>query len=66
MSSIVHIYRRKPTIYEALAAKLNREPSNTELKADVQRILTDGLVEMAMQGKLTHQKKGYFYGKSVI
>ena len=49
---------RKPTIYEALAAKLGREPSNAELKADVQRILTDGLIEMTGQGKLKHQRKG--------
>ena len=50
---------RKPTIYEALKAKLNREPSNAELKADVQRILTDNLVEQAGKGKLKHQRKGY-------
>ena len=55
----------KPTIYEALKTKLNREPSNAELKADVNRILDDGLIEMAMQGKLTHQTKGYFYGRSL-
>jgi hypothetical protein len=30
---------RKPTIYEALAAKLGREPSHNELMADVNRIL---------------------------
>ena len=48
---------RKPTIYEALAAKLGREPSNAELKADVQRILDDGLIEMAGKGKLKHQRR---------
>lgn len=48
---------RKPTIYEALKAKLNREPSNSELSAEVKRILTDGLVEMADKGKLKHQRK---------
>ncbi len=47
----------KPTIYEALAAKLGREPSNAELKADFQRILTDGLIEMAGKGKLKHQRR---------
>ena len=30
---------RKPTVYEALAAKLGREPSHNELVADVNRIL---------------------------
>jgi hypothetical protein len=31
----------KPTIYEALAQKLGREPTNAELKADVRRILDE-------------------------
>ena len=44
---------RKPTIYEALRAKLGREPSHAELVADVKRILADG----AERGKLQHQKK---------
>ena len=33
------IENRKPTIYEALKAKLNREPTNDELKAEVIRII---------------------------
>lgn len=45
------------TIYEALKAKLGREPTNTELKADVQRILTEGTTERAEQGRLTHQRR---------
>lgn len=48
---------RKPTIYEALHKKLGREPSNAELKADVQRILTEGTQEMASKGKLRHQRR---------
>lgn len=48
---------RKPTIYEALAAKLGRNPTNAELKADFNRILTEGMVEMATAGKLKHQKR---------
>ncbi len=36
---------RKPTIYEALKAKLGREPSNAELKAEVKRILHDGYMQ---------------------
>ncbi len=49
---------RKPTIYEALYAKLGREPTNAELKADVKRILTEALIERAEQGKLKHQRRG--------
>lgn len=48
---------RKPTIYEALRAKLGREPTNAELKADVERILDEALVEQAEAGKLRHQRK---------
>lgn len=47
----------KPTIYEALKAKLNREPSNIELKAEVNCILDDGMVELAGQAKLSHQRR---------
>ena len=32
---------RKPTIYEALRAKLGREPTNDEIKADVRRIIRE-------------------------
>lgn len=48
---------RKPTIYEALRAKLGREPTNAELKADVQRILSEGTIEQAERGKLAHQRR---------
>ncbi|MGA2876781.1 MAG: hypothetical protein ABSE82_14755 [Nitrososphaerales archaeon] len=34
---------RRPTIYEALAAKLGRAPTNDELRADVQRIKSEAL-----------------------
>lgn len=36
---------RKPTIYEALKAKLRREPTHAELCADVSRILREGAEE---------------------
>lgn len=49
---------KRPTIYEALQAKLGREPSHAELKADVQRILTEGAQEMAAAGRLQLQRKG--------
>ncbi len=49
--------RKKPTIYEALKTKLGREPTNAELKAEVRRILDEGLIEMAQKGRLPHQRK---------
>ena len=48
---------RKPTIYEALRAKLGREPKNPELKADVERILSEALEGQATAGKLRHQRR---------
>lgn len=48
---------RKPTIYEALAEKLGREPTNAELRADVERIKTESLVELASKGKLRFQRR---------
>lgn len=33
------IEKRKPTIYEALKAKLNREPTNKELRDECLRII---------------------------
>lgn len=47
---------KTPTIYEALAAKLGRTPTNAELKADVQRIKTEVLVSLAGKGKLRFQR----------
>ena len=34
---------KKPTIYEALKEKLGREPTNLELKNEVQRILKEAV-----------------------
>lgn len=48
---------RKPTIYEVLKAKLGREPTHDELVADVKRIKSEVLVELAEKGKLPHQRK---------
>lgn len=48
---------RKPTIYEALRVKLDREPTHAEIKADVHRILTEAMIERAEQGKMPHQRK---------
>jgi hypothetical protein len=47
----------KPTIYEALALKLGRIPTNAELKADVERIKTEVLIELASKGKLPFQRR---------
>ena len=49
--------KRKPTIYEALREKLGREPTNAELKADVERIKEEVLVTADTHGKLPHQRK---------
>ena len=48
---------RKPTIYEALRDKLQREPTATELKAEMARISEEGLIERAERGKLPHQRR---------
>lgn len=44
------------TIWNKLAAKLGRQPTNAEATAEVRRILTESLVDRAMQGKLAHQR----------
>ena len=48
---------RKLTIYESLAAKLGRIPTNAELKADVERIKSSVLQDLAGKGKLRFQRK---------
>ncbi len=48
---------RKPTIYDALESKLGRVPTNAELKAEVERIKREVVVELAGKGKLRHQRK---------
>lgn len=48
---------RKPTIYQALRAKLGREPTHAELRDDVRRILQEITIDRAEQGKLAHQRK---------
>lgn len=45
------------TIYQALRAKLGREPTNEELKADVRRILEETTQELAEAGRLSHQRR---------
>lgn len=36
---------RKPTIWEALATKLNRQPTSDEVRAEVKRIIAEGFAE---------------------
>lgn len=44
------------TIWNRLAAKLGREPTNAEAAADVRRILDGCLVDRAERGALAHQR----------
>ncbi len=45
------------SIYEKLRQRLNREPTNAELKAEVARIKSEALIDAAEAGKLRHQRK---------
>lgn len=49
--------RRITTVYDALKEKLDREPTHVELKADVERILSEATRERAERGKLAHQRR---------
>ena len=57
MTSGAAMRKTRPTIYEALALKLGRTPTNAELKADVERIKTEALIELASKGKLSFQRR---------
>lgn len=45
------------TIWQNLALKLGREPTNQEASAEVRRILEDATIERAEKGKLKHQTR---------
>lgn len=45
------------TIWNKLAARLGREPTNEEARAEIARILTETRVTLAEQGRLPHQRK---------
>ena len=45
------------TIWNRLAARLGREPTNAEAKAEVLRILDEGAAERAEAGRLPHQRR---------
>ncbi len=44
------------TIWNRLAAKLGREPTNAEAAAEVKRIMSEVTVDLAANGKLRHQR----------
>jgi hypothetical protein len=52
-----HPSKNPDTIWNKLAAKLGRQPTNAEACAEVRRILEEVTVERAMAGKLPHQRK---------
>lgn len=56
--TISHTNPNPDTIWNRLAARLGREPSDTEASDEVRRILSEGTAERAAAGKLTHQGKG--------
>ena len=45
------------TIWATLARQLGREPTPAEAKAEVLRILDEGMVNRAAKGQLRHQRK---------
>ena len=49
--------RSPDTIWNRLAAKLGREPTNEEACNEVKRILDETLVARAERGQLAHQRK---------
>lgn len=54
--SITWTNNNPDTIWNRLAAKLGREPTNAEAEAEVKRILSAVTVDMAAQGRLPHQR----------
>ena len=45
------------TIWNKLAAKLGRQPTNAEAAAEVKRIMSEVTVDLAAKGKLPFQRK---------
>ena len=48
---------RGVSIWQALADRLGRQPSNSEVKAELARITEESLIERAELGKLKHQRR---------
>lgn len=54
----IKFYNANPnTIWNVLARKLGREPTNAEAKAEVQRIFEEVTIDLASKGKLPHQRR---------
>lgn len=54
----VSVFNGNPdTVWNRLAARLGREPTNAEARAEVRRILDEAHCERAEAGKLSHQKR---------
>lgn len=49
--------RNPETIANKLASRLGREPTIAELREEVERILTESMVERAGKGRLRMQRK---------
>lgn len=45
------------TIWNKLAVKLGRQPTNAEAAAEVRRIMSEATVDLAAEGKLPFQRK---------
>lgn len=54
---ITFINHNPDTVWNKLAQKLGRQPTNAEAKAELDRIFTEVMVELANKGKLPHQRK---------
>lgn len=46
------------TIWNRLAARLGRQPTNDEVRTEVRRIMSEATVDLADAGKLPFQRKG--------
>lgn len=54
--TVMFANKNPDTIWNRLAAKLGREPTNAEAKAEVLRILDECMVDRAGRGQLWFQK----------
>lgn len=54
--AITHRNDNPDTIFNKLAARLGREPTDKEAAGEVRRFLDEAAVERAMAGKMPHQR----------
>lgn len=45
------------SIYDSLAKRLGRKPTNDEVRAEVRRIIREAYEDVAQAGRLPHQRK---------